>query len=105
MVGEFGTRLDQYAYGTQVYIGKTLCGSADQFHESQLPASDQYKEINVRCKKPIWGTDITILRMDNQTPLGFYAYNIQSIGDRDISFSDLKEFKKTQKYVIDAYTK
>lgn len=38
-------------------------------------------------------------------PLGFYSYSIESIGFRDITFSDLKEYKKTNKVIIDNYTR
>lgn len=60
-----GNRLDRFAYGTQVYVGKTLCNYAEPFNERNLPGEEEFKVINVRCKKPVWGTDITIMRADN----------------------------------------
>jgi len=76
-----GERQDQFAYSTSVYIGETLCGKSGDFDNNQIGAADEIKVISVRCKKPIWGTDVTI-RKEGFKPLGFYSIAIKSVGGK-----------------------
>lgn len=89
-------RLEEFAHGTSVYIGETLCGQA-----SQMPADtvNTYRVLSVRCNQPIWGTDLTIKNYGPQ--LGFYSVSIQSVGEKLISFTDVAKLKKTSQLYID----
>lgn len=90
------SRLEQFAYDTRIYIGKTLCNKAGQMPPNPVTNA---RIFSIRCNEPIWGTDISIKNYGPQ--LGFYSVSIQSVGEKLISFSDVAKLKKTNKLNID----
>lgn len=58
----------------------------------------------MRCKNPIFGNDITI-RKNGFKPLGFYSIAIKTVGSKEVSFSDIAQFKKSSISTIDGFYK